>query len=92
MQRWLSQQGHPHLNAKQGAQTVVQLLIKTLQSTDGQWVLQARAGANQEFALEFFDGEVKKRIIDRTFIENGVRWIPPKPQNPVLKFCVLTIR
>ena len=75
MQRWLLQQGHPHLNAKQGAQTVVQLLIKTLQSTDGQWVLQARAGANQEFALEFFDGDVKKRIIDRTFIENGVRWI-----------------
>ena len=75
MQRWLLQQGHPHLNAKQGTQTVVQLLIKTLLSTDGQWVLQARAGADQEFALEFFDGEVKKRIIDRTFIENGVRWI-----------------
>lgn len=33
------------------------------------------AGANQEFAQEFFDGEVKKRIIDCTFIENGVRWI-----------------
>jgi ATP-dependent exoDNAse (exonuclease V) beta subunit len=38
-------------------------------------VLQARAGADQEFAQEFFDGEVKKRIIDRTFIENDVRWI-----------------
>jgi ATP-dependent exoDNAse (exonuclease V) beta subunit len=75
MQRWLLQQGHQHLPAKQGAQTVVQLLIKTLESTDGQWLLQNRAGADQEFAQEFFDGEVKKRIIDRTFIENDVRWI-----------------
>jgi ATP-dependent exoDNAse (exonuclease V) beta subunit len=39
-------------------------------------VLQARAGAAVELALMKLTGdEVKKHIVDRTFIEGGIRWI-----------------
>jgi len=76
MQRYLVQQGHQDQAVVQGATTVAGLIKTALQSAEGQWVLRAREQAAQEFALEFFDGDtIKKRIIDRTFIEDGTRWI-----------------
>ena len=76
MQRYLVQQGHQDQAVVQGATTVAGLIKTALQSAEGQWVLRARERAAQEFALEFFDGDtIKKRIIDRTFIEDGTRWI-----------------
>ena len=76
MRRWLQQQGHLVDVATQGAATVADLIKTTLQSEEGRWVLHARAGAQQELEITFFDGDaVKKRIIDRTFVEHGTRWI-----------------
>jgi ATP-dependent exoDNAse (exonuclease V) beta subunit len=76
MQRWLIQQGHQQREAAQGAEMVASLINTALQSREGKWVLQLRDYASQELALEYFDGEaVKKRIIDRTFVEQGTRWI-----------------
>jgi ATP-dependent exoDNAse (exonuclease V) beta subunit len=47
-----------------------------LNSVDGQWVLGLRAGADAELALSKLTGdEVKNHIVDRTFVDNGVRWI-----------------
>jgi ATP-dependent exoDNAse (exonuclease V) beta subunit len=77
MVRWLIQQGHTSLVATQGATLSIGLLKKTLESEQGRWALQAHSRAQNELELERqTDGLViQKRVIDRTFVENGVRWI-----------------
>jgi ATP-dependent exoDNAse (exonuclease V) beta subunit len=76
MRHWLRQQGHTESLADEAAAKVEQLLVSTLKSTEGQWVLQAREGAAVELALmKLTDDGAKKHIIDRTFIDSGVRWI-----------------
>ena len=76
MQHWLRQQGHALQVAMAAAERVQALLKTTLESTDGQWVLQPHEQAAAELALVQLAGnEAKKHIVDRTFIDNGTRWI-----------------
>ncbi|HEY0268199.1 MAG TPA: 3'-5' exonuclease, partial [Methyloradius sp.] len=81
MQRWLEQQGHGVKEAEQGASKVVSALTTTLSSPEGRWVLQARDSARAEFALtsvrqaSVHQGSAIGQIIDRTFIDDGTRWI-----------------
>ena len=78
MQRWFTSQGYAMSAANQGAETVLGLLKQTLQSPQGQWVLQSRESARNEWQIESLvadSGQVRKKIIDRTFVEDGVRWI-----------------
>ncbi len=76
MQHWLRKQGHAAQNAMDAAARVQALLMTTLESADGQWVLQPHEEAAVELALVQLTGsEAKKHIVDRTFIDNGTRWI-----------------
>ena len=93
MQRYFTSQGYAMASAKQGADTVLALLSKTLQSDQGRWVLQSREGACSEWQIESLgfeslgldslglgslgldSSQVRMKIIDRTFVEAGVRWI-----------------
>lgn len=76
MQHWLRQQGHALTAANDGAATVVRILQQTLNSADGQWVLQARSEAASELPITCSQQDtVKSYVIDRTFIEDGIRWI-----------------
>jgi len=76
MINWLRQQGHTLDIAKQGAAQVLAALQATLASEEGQWVLQAHSAASSELSLmQDQAGNIKNHIIDRTFIENGIRWI-----------------
>ncbi len=78
MQRWFTGQGYSLSAASQGADAVLGLLKTTLQSPQGQWVLQSRESASNELEIESVGDErsqVRKKVIDRTFIEDGVRWI-----------------
>lgn len=76
MQHWLTQQGHGVSVSEAAARCVVSLLLKSLNSEDGQWLLKSRAIAGTELALTTFsNNEVKSYIVDRTFVENNVRWI-----------------
>jgi ATP-dependent exoDNAse (exonuclease V) beta subunit len=76
MRHWLRQQGHAAGVANDAATQVEHLLTVTLNSPDGQWVLGVREGADAELGLSKFTGdEVKNHIVDRTFVDNGVRWI-----------------
>jgi ATP-dependent helicase/nuclease subunit A len=78
MQRWFTGQGYAMSAANQGSDTVLTLLKTTLQSPHGQWVLQTRETASNELEIESLGddtAQVRKKIIDRTFIEDGVRWI-----------------
>jgi ATP-dependent exoDNAse (exonuclease V) beta subunit len=76
MARWLQQCGHPENAAQQGAFHVVAALCATINSETGRWVLAARPQAESELALLATDNQrIGTHIIDRTFIEDGVRWI-----------------
>jgi ATP-dependent helicase/nuclease subunit A len=74
MQRWFVQQGHTPNQAEMAVKQVQSLLSKTLRSAQGQWVLQAHSDAMSELALQSLAGAPTK-IIDRTFIADGQRWI-----------------
>ncbi len=78
-EKWLHQQGHDVSSSEQGAARVVRALTHALTSEKGRWMLQARAEhAACELHLTQLDveaGGLRNHIIDRTFIEDGVRWI-----------------
>ena len=76
MQKWLMQQGYATKLAEQGAIEVQAALKATLNSEVGQWVLNNHSQAVSELSLmQATEAEVKKHVIDRTFVENGTRWI-----------------
>ena len=80
MQYWFEQLGFVEKIANMAAKKVQILLITTIQSIDGQWVLQAHESAQAELAMtQMAQVEAKQLVVDRTFIEhvNGAptRWI-----------------
>jgi ATP-dependent exoDNAse (exonuclease V) beta subunit len=76
MRRWLMQQGHYDSETSQGAELVANVLCTTLDSESGRWILQPREGAASELALASVAGlGVARHVIDRTFIEDGARWV-----------------
>jgi ATP-dependent helicase/nuclease subunit A len=81
MQRWFKQQGYSDSEASQGANHVARLLTTTLQSADGRWVLQPHTQAASELAIEQLSEG--KKVIDRTFVADGMRWIIDYKSMPV---------
>jgi ATP-dependent exoDNAse (exonuclease V) beta subunit len=81
MQRWFKQRGYTETEATQSAAKAAAILTTTLQSADGQWVLQPHTQAASELAIEQLSDS--KKIIDRTFIADGVRWIVDYKSMPV---------
>jgi hypothetical protein len=76
MRLWLGRQGHAADEAEQGARRAQAALVATLGSEAGRWVLLPRAGAAAELALASPGaGTIVTQVIDRTFIDNGERWI-----------------
>ena len=76
-ERWLTSRGWSPADARAGATRVATMLATTLASSDGQWVLRRRAEAAAELALAKLGagGTAEIRVVDRCFVENGVRWI-----------------
>ncbi len=76
MRRWLRQQGHTHDRATQATQETVRQLTVTLASEAGLWVLAPHSEAGCEVSFTTHrNGLIQTHIIDRTFVDNGVRWI-----------------
>jgi ATP-dependent exoDNAse (exonuclease V) beta subunit len=76
MQHWLVGQGHAVDAAELGAKRVSEMLVKVLNSQDGIWVLQPRDNSGDELAITRADQQkVATHIMDRTFVDAGVRWI-----------------
>jgi ATP-dependent exoDNAse (exonuclease V) beta subunit len=76
MHRWFKQKAYDGHTIAQAVARVQDLLATTIASEHGQWVLQSRPSAASELAIEFSNEEsATKNIIDRTFIEDGIRWI-----------------
>ena len=75
--RWMTARGWADNDAQTAAQAAVKLLATTLQSEAGRWVLAAHADAAAELALANYSGgdTAPIRVVDRTFVADGVRWI-----------------
>jgi ATP-dependent helicase/nuclease subunit A len=81
MQRWFKQRAYSDSEASLSTAKAAALLTTTLLSADGQWVLQPHEQAASELAIEqLADG---KKVIDRTFVAEGVRWIIDYKSMPV---------
>jgi ATP-dependent exoDNAse (exonuclease V) beta subunit len=76
-ERWLASRGWSPAEAQAGAARVARMLATTLASSDGRWVLRARADAAAELALTRVGagGTAQTRVVDRCLVEDGVRWI-----------------
>jgi ATP-dependent exoDNAse (exonuclease V) beta subunit len=75
-QHWLKQQGHDDDAAKAGADKVARHLGTTLQSEAGRWLLSPHQDVSSELALTVSDnGAIRAKVIDRCFIDQGVRWV-----------------
>jgi ATP-dependent exoDNAse (exonuclease V) beta subunit len=84
MRRWLLKQGHAGEELESASEDVLQHLLTTLQSETGRWILGPREAGQCEVPYTTArDGEVQTHVIDRTFVEDGVRWIVDyKTTNP----------
>ena len=76
MRVWLGQQGHDEAAARRGTRDAQAALQATLQSEAGRWVLGSHAAAAAELALSTAaESGIATHVVDRTFVEDGVRWI-----------------
>jgi ATP-dependent helicase/nuclease subunit A len=58
------------------AERVRQALARIQTSTRGRWILGAHQEAQSEYAVTgVVEGEVVRGLVDRTFVDDGVRWI-----------------
>ncbi|PKO84075.1 MAG: DNA helicase [Betaproteobacteria bacterium HGW-Betaproteobacteria-11] len=77
---WLMSRGWASRDSAQGAAQVVGWLRTTLGSEAGRWALRRREEQAAELALTKLGAdetasESVTRVIDRSFVEDGVRWI-----------------
>lgn len=76
MALWFKRRGYPETAGQEAAANVAAMLESTLSSKRGQWILGEHAESGCEVALASQSNGVQQRhVVDRTFIENGVRWI-----------------
>ena len=84
LDRWLASRGCNAADAITAARRVMEMLTVTLTSQDGQWVLARHEDDAAELALsttaswEADDGSMgapQTRVVDRSFIDGGERWI-----------------
>jgi ATP-dependent helicase/nuclease subunit A len=74
--RWLQGRGHAASTLDDAATQVQQAISNAISSEAGRWILAKRESAGNELALTSSeDGKALSNVIDRTFIENGERWI-----------------
>lgn len=74
--RWFERQGYGETECTSASDKVLRNLRAALSSTRGQWILKSREIAACEYPVTTeIDGIGKSHIIDRTFVEEGIRWI-----------------
>jgi ATP-dependent exoDNAse (exonuclease V) beta subunit len=74
--RALMHAGVSPLDLDEAAQRVRQALARLRASRRGRWILEAHEDSHSEYAVTgIVGGEVVRGLVDRTFIDNGIRWI-----------------
>jgi len=75
-EKWLTRQSHEAVEAGTGAERVERALINAITDPKGRWILQTREQAASELAITSLkEGILRNNIVDRTFIEDGERWV-----------------
>jgi hypothetical protein len=76
IRRALMHAGASPLDLEAGAQRVRQALALIRVSRRGRWIFEPHQDAQSEYAVTgIVNGEVVRGLVDRTFIDQGVRWI-----------------
>jgi ATP-dependent exoDNAse (exonuclease V) beta subunit len=76
IRRALMHAGVSPLDLEAAAQRVRQALARIRVSRRGRWILQPHEDSHSEYAVTgVVNGEVVRGLVDRTFIDSGVRWI-----------------
>ena len=74
--RWLQGRGHAASVLDDAATQVQEAVSNAISSEAGRWILAKRESEGNELALTCSrEGQTLSNVIDRTFIENGERWI-----------------
>ncbi|MBT5550256.1 MAG: UvrD-helicase domain-containing protein [Nitrospina sp.] len=69
-------EGLPLEQAEKGLSTGLLALSRLFEDERGRWILSSHEDAHSEYPLTFFqDNRYIRNVIDRTFVEGGVRWI-----------------
>ena len=76
IQRWFKRKGYESDAVTTGVIRVTRLLTTSIESEQAQWILASRSTAANELAIESATGDmVSRKVIDRTFVEDNIRWI-----------------
>ena len=76
IRRALMHAGVSPLDLEAAAQRVRQALARIRVSRRGRWILESHEDSHSEYAVTgVVNGEVVRGLVDRTFIDAGVRWI-----------------
>ncbi|MDP9113081.1 MAG: UvrD-helicase domain-containing protein [Acidobacteriota bacterium] len=76
LKRALTHAGVSPLDLEATAQRVRQALARIRTSRRGRWILAPHEDSRAEYAITgVVNGEVVRGLVDRTFIDNGFRWI-----------------
>ena len=76
IRRALMHAGVSPLDLEEAAQRVRQSLARIRASRRGRWILEPHEDSHSEYAVTgVVGGEVVRGLVDRTFIDKGVRWI-----------------
>ncbi|MBZ5606987.1 MAG: UvrD-helicase domain-containing protein [Acidobacteriia bacterium] len=72
----LANLGVPPGELREAAERVEAGLLRTLRDPRGRWILEKHSEAECEFSIAgLIDGKLSEAVIDRTFVDEGVRWI-----------------
>ena len=76
IRRALMHAGVSPLDLEAAAQRVRQALARIRTSRRGRWILESHEDSHSEYAVTgMVNGEVVRGLVDRTFVDAGIRWI-----------------
>ncbi|MDP8990361.1 MAG: UvrD-helicase domain-containing protein [Acidobacteriota bacterium] len=76
LKRALTHAGVSPLDVEAAAQRVRQALARIRTSRRGRWIFAPHEDAHAEYAITgIVNGEIVRGLVDRTFVDEGVRWI-----------------
>ncbi len=75
--RWFAQRGVPAAQIEVATQRVIDSLLAIAEDERGRWILRADVEQEaRELGLSgVLEGRIVKIVLDRTFVDQGVRWI-----------------
>lgn len=72
----LRRQGYPATEIPTAVERVLRLLVSTVNSQIGQWILKKRPGSGHEVQVSAYrNGRWFHRYLDRPFVDDGIYWI-----------------